>query len=297
MSDIESPAQTRIRPSDAIAPRALRLAVSCVVVVGLAACGSGQSSAKADRLMPDVVGQQLDVALSDIKRAGFADEVEVLGGGTFGVVVESNWQVCGQLPGPGQVMTEQPRLTVDRSCGSDSTEPEPTSTPTDAPAVPAITEASPQSTTATESGQADYTYAGPQYEIVAHDTLGNGLDEYFVLIDKLDYSTDLYKDQIKMIISDLARTKGTAKLSVDVVTDIEIALLESFPTSEAFYAEHGDKYVNKVVLPKEKTNWVTSFTGGYDYDLSQLSDSDNAYEIIWFPYGSADIEKWKPAST
>ena len=43
--------------------------------------------------MPDVVGEQLDVALSEIESAGFTEDVELLGGGTLGVVVKANWQV------------------------------------------------------------------------------------------------------------------------------------------------------------------------------------------------------------
>lgn len=35
----------------------------------------------------------------------------------FGVVDESNWEVCEQLPGAGSTVTDAPRLTVDRSCG------------------------------------------------------------------------------------------------------------------------------------------------------------------------------------
>ena len=45
--------------------------------------------------MLDVKGQKLDVALSDIKRAGFEDKVDVVGGDIFGVVVKLNWEVCG----------------------------------------------------------------------------------------------------------------------------------------------------------------------------------------------------------
>ncbi len=66
--------------------------------------------------MPDVVGKQLDVAISDVKRAGFGDDVEVLGGGIFGVIDESNWMVCTQEPEPGAVVSSTPRFTVDRSC-------------------------------------------------------------------------------------------------------------------------------------------------------------------------------------
>lgn len=245
-------------------------------------------------VMPDVTGQSLDVALSDIKRAGFTDKVEVLGGGTFGVIDKSNWQVCDQSPAAGQAVTAQPRLTVDRSCGDAATGLEPTITePIGASAVPATDESSEQPSKATEPEQAPYTYDGPHYETVAYYRLPIGLDEYFVLIDKLDYSTDSYKDQVKLIIADIARVKGTAKLNVNVVTDKEIALLESFPTTKEFYAEHGDDYVNNVVVPKEATDWVAAYSGGFDSGTGELSDSDNAFEVIWF---GSDIETWKPAS-
>lgn len=93
--------------------------------------------------MPDVAGTQLDAAKSDIERAGFGGEVEVLGGGMFGIVNESNWQVCEQLPPAGETVTDTPRLTVARSC---ETAPEPTEVPTEAdapsagPADPMITD-------------------------------------------------------------------------------------------------------------------------------------------------------------
>ena len=99
-----------------------RLAGAIVVSLAIAGCGSsGSGSSEGDAatdavVMPDVVGKQLDVALSDIERGGIDDDVEVLGGGTFGVVVESNWIVCEQLPEAGQPATEDLRLTVDRSC-------------------------------------------------------------------------------------------------------------------------------------------------------------------------------------
>jgi hypothetical protein len=100
--------------------------------------------------MPDVVGRQLDVAQSDIKRAGFEDEVEVVGGGTFGIIDESNWTVCEQLPAAGKAIAVDPRLTVDRSCddGADqsTTQPPTTTAPTtSAPptSAPTPTEAAP----------------------------------------------------------------------------------------------------------------------------------------------------------
>jgi beta-lactam-binding protein with PASTA domain len=80
----------------------------------LTACGDDQPT-----VMPDVASRRLDIALSDIERAGFEDEVEVLGGGTFGVVDESNWMVCDQEPSAGTEISSAPRLTVDRECESE----------------------------------------------------------------------------------------------------------------------------------------------------------------------------------
>lgn len=98
--------------------RALRWIAALVLVLGLAGCGAGKVT-----VMPDVSGKRLDVAKSDIKRAGFDDDVEVLGGGILGVIEESNWTVCEQLPEAGAVVTDKPRLTVARSCDDVSTEP------------------------------------------------------------------------------------------------------------------------------------------------------------------------------
>jgi Domain of unknown function (DUF4839) len=94
-----------------------RLATALALVVGLGGCSSDQDTGiGAATAMPTVQGLRLDVALSDIKRAGFGDDVEVVGGGVFGVVDESNWMVCEQSPAAGQALTS-PRLTVDRECG------------------------------------------------------------------------------------------------------------------------------------------------------------------------------------
>lgn len=98
--------------------RAFRLAVAFMVVVGLAACGSGE-----DPSMAGVAGKKLDVAQSDIERSGFDDEVDIVGGGLFGVVDESNWDVCEQTPAPGEPLTEAPRLVVERDCNQDDAEP------------------------------------------------------------------------------------------------------------------------------------------------------------------------------
>jgi len=104
------------------------LAVGALVVLGAAGCEAEKDAA----LMPDVTGRQLNAAQAALKSAGFTDDVDVDGGGLFGVVDESKWQVCEQTPAAGEEITATPRLTVDRSCDEvdqqepDSATPSPT---------------------------------------------------------------------------------------------------------------------------------------------------------------------------
>lgn len=111
--------------------RALRAAAALIVVLSLFGCGENKLP-----VMPTVVGQKLDVALSDVKRAGFSNDVEVLGGGVLGIIDKSNWTVCEQEPAGGQAIANTPRLKVDRTCGN--TTPS-ASTPSRVPAAPSST--------------------------------------------------------------------------------------------------------------------------------------------------------------
>ncbi len=92
----------------------LGFVAGAVLALALSGCASGEPST-----MPDVTGKQLDVAKSDIERAGHSGDIEVVGGGLFGVVDESNWTVCEQDPVAGAEISS-PRLVVDRDCGDDS---------------------------------------------------------------------------------------------------------------------------------------------------------------------------------
>jgi hypothetical protein len=92
------------------------VAVVCGVVLGGTGCGGGSET---QTLMPAVEGLRLDVALSDLAGQGVAEEdVEVVGGGTLGVLDESNWDVCEQRPAAGTPIQDV-RLIVDRVCGDD----------------------------------------------------------------------------------------------------------------------------------------------------------------------------------
>ena len=249
--------------------------IAAFLLLGLTGCGSDEAA-----VMPDVTGLQLDVALSDIERAGFTDEVDVLGGGMFGVVDESNWVVCEQEPGAGQSLNTAPRLTVDRSCGTDDSEA--SEPPADEP---------------TEDAEA-YSYQGPAYEIVTvDDSVGvTGLDQYWVYVSELDVTTDAYRDQVRAIITDIAHAQGTAALMVSVVTDQEIIEAESASTIAGFMEEHGEDYFRDVIAPKEATDWIAVYTGGYDASTGEPSDAATAFEIIWWPYGNTAVENWSPAA-
>ncbi len=115
--------------------RAVRLLIAVVAVVataGLAGCGGDKATT-----MPDVTGKTLDDAKSAIKDAGYGDEVKVGGGGLFGVVVESNWEVCAQNPAAGTTVAGKPTLTVARSCVDGKSSEEPETTPSEtAPTTP-----------------------------------------------------------------------------------------------------------------------------------------------------------------
>jgi hypothetical protein len=80
--------------------------VLLIVVLALSGGSDQGASSTATRAatvsgiaVPDVVGLRLDIARDRIEEQGL--EVERSGGGLFGVVVESNWQVESQTPPAG----------------------------------------------------------------------------------------------------------------------------------------------------------------------------------------------------
>lgn len=111
------------------------LAAIAFLVFALTGCGSPEPV-----LMPDVTGKHLDVAKSDIERAGHSGSVEVVGGGVFGILDESNWTVCEQEPAAGAEISD-PRLVVDRECGGGQSGTE-APTPSETPSGSASPEAS-----------------------------------------------------------------------------------------------------------------------------------------------------------
>lgn len=165
------------------------------------------------------------------------------------------------------------------------------------PAAPSARLAETPNQAPTTTKPEPYVYQGVHYEVVVvdEDVSTAELTRYWVLTSPFDYSTDEYKNQIRMIVEDLARQNGTANLMVDVVTDREIAEAEAFSTFEAFIEEHGVDYAVNQIPKKEDQHWVASYTGGLDPNTVQPSTSADAYEVIWWnPGAPEETEQWKP---
>jgi hypothetical protein len=84
-----------------------------MALVGITACGGGREA----RVVPDVRGQRLDRAerlLAD-QRLDWDEQ----GSDGLGVLVRSNWTVCGQTPPPGK-LARRVVLHVGKRCGRQS---------------------------------------------------------------------------------------------------------------------------------------------------------------------------------
>jgi hypothetical protein len=73
--------------------------------------GSPSSSDNGSEEVPDLVGERLDVAEDELDGMGI--NYEEIGGGTFGIVVRSNWEVCETRPKAGSSASTV-KLIVDR---------------------------------------------------------------------------------------------------------------------------------------------------------------------------------------
>ena len=172
---------------------------------------------------------------------------------------------------------------------------EPSDEPSEEPAEPETSSTTPPEASPTPEPE-EYRYNGPEYEIVATDANQGpaNLMQHWVLTDVVDYSTNAYKDQIKAIVADVARTAGSADLIVQVVSLKEVALAEAASTYEDFIDEHGMDYAINVIPKKEVQHWIASYTGGFNPNTGKPSDAESAFEIIWRPYATTEIERWKP---
>lgn len=66
--------------------------------------------------VPSLIGERLDVAEATLREKGL--RYSEIGGGSFGIVVRSNWVVCETRPGAATEVKKRTRirLIVDREC-------------------------------------------------------------------------------------------------------------------------------------------------------------------------------------
>ena len=191
-----------------------------LLLLALAACSAGEPPA-----MPDVVGKQLDIAKSDIERAGFGGDIEVVGGGLFGILDESNWVVCEQAPGAGQDVAE-PRLVVDRECGESEEANESSAAPIEPSPAPTIVANVTDTTTdelldrlnAADMGgiqvadqfrftgelvASDMWYTGATGDYVVLLKAHDGADDLMVLLDEPDASGWMDGMRIELVVENV----------------------------------------------------------------------------------------------
>jgi hypothetical protein len=87
--------------------------IKALLIAGSTLLAAGCGGSPEPRTVPDLRGDRLDVA--ERRLDGLGLEYERVGGGAFGIVVRSNWDVCDQTPRPG-VEAAKVTLVVDRSC-------------------------------------------------------------------------------------------------------------------------------------------------------------------------------------
>lgn len=79
-----------------------------------ASSSSSGSSGSSGHAVPRLAGDRLDVAEDKLSQVGL--RYKEIGGGTFGIVVKSNWIVCHTEPAAGVHTSGRVRLIVDRGC-------------------------------------------------------------------------------------------------------------------------------------------------------------------------------------
>lgn len=81
-----------------------------------AAASARRAAANAPVGVPSIVGERLDVGELDLRGAHL--RYSEVGGGTFGIVVKSNWVICETRPSAGTSVPKKTRVTVivGRSC-------------------------------------------------------------------------------------------------------------------------------------------------------------------------------------
>jgi beta-lactam-binding protein with PASTA domain len=147
--------------------------------LGVAALLALVGCEKKEAAVPNVIGQRLDLAQSHMKDAGL--KYEAIGGGTFGILDESNWTVCSTEPVAGQKSSDKAvKLIVDRVCStsqSGTVNQSSSSTTTTSPSAGAVSEGSitvPNVVGKDLQTAQDTMQAAGLRNLTSHDSTGQG---------------------------------------------------------------------------------------------------------------------------
>ncbi len=114
--DDDKPAPTTDGTSRVLTERTSQTQVATTVAPATTATSTTTTIPPAQRVMPAVRGQRLDLAMAHLRDAGYLTaDVEIIGGGTFGVIDQSGWTVCSTEPAAG-VPAPRARVIVARTC-------------------------------------------------------------------------------------------------------------------------------------------------------------------------------------
>jgi hypothetical protein len=146
--------------------------------------------------------------------------------------------------------------------------------------------------------------ATPKYKISWVTTRKNSdREHYYLVIDPVDLSNDGFKQNVKLILQDVAKTHGSPEFTADVYDDSAVA----------DYDHRTDiDNPNAVPDPDTSSDHVKATAAAdaqhdvaqYDSGASAVSVTGFAYEITWYPSASGDspnvgkyadgVEQWKP---
>lgn len=101
---------------------------------------------------------------------------------------------------------------------------------------------------------------------------------YYVVIDPIDVTTEVFKDTVKAVLSALARIEGGPQFSAHVWDSLTAA------QTEVSYKSQPDLFSDDQLTAKEaanETHFVASYVGGLQYPGEPPS-----FVILWFPESS-----------
>lgn len=132
----------------------------------------------------------------------------------------------------------------------------------------------------------------PPFDVIAQRTRDrpDKATTYYVVIDPIDVTTEIFKDTVKSVFAALASVEGGPQFSAHVWDSLTAA------QTEVSYKSQPDLFSDDQIAAKEtanETHFVASYVGGLVYPGESPS-----FVILWFPHSSIDnlaVGQWVSA--